>query len=666
MKKLLPQLAVFIGLSSMGSAQTLEDFPCNVPYTPSAGFTINAPCVNVTTAGLTNIFGTGSCGSGVFAQPDGWGWFQGDGSTVTIDYNTTTGDPILSILTIVTTPCTFSAVTCADNNGTGGNESVTINTVAGTFYLIMIEEFFGGTTSGCLQLTSPVSGCTDPGSLNYNPLATVSDGSCTYPGPVYLQPTTGLLSSFSGACPVSTANGTYYDDGGAAANYVNGTNLIYRTFCPSTAGTCVNMNFTSFATENGIDYLTVSNGPAQNSPAIVQAPTTNAFGEITGTPALPFSFQSTNTSGCLTVRYSSDFSITDYGWSAVISNVACAEAQPAENSDCSAATAICSNTTFNDNSNGPGLDAGEGCDACLTGEVFSNWYTYTIQTGGTLGLSITPNAAADYDFTLYRGTCGGLVERCSFSDVVGNTGLGNGAVDTSEPVTGDSWVSTMNVVAGEVYFLLVNSWTAGGPGFNLNWTLTSGASLDCTVLPIELSIFEAEYSPEARGTDIYWKTETEKDNDYFIVEKSRDGTNFEKLFRVEGAGNSSDPIDYFAFDPNVEPGYTYYRLKQVDINGDFEYSEVISIHALSDDLDKMTLTPNPASSTTEVFFNNYKQESATLSIMNAQGIVVMQEEIACAKGGNTVTLDLKDYRGGIYFVSIITDNKTYTGKLVKN
>jgi hypothetical protein len=664
MKKLL-QLAVFIGLSSYGSAQTLENFPCNVPYTPSAQFTIGAPCVNVTNAGMTNIFNSGSCGSGVFPQPDGWGWFQGNGANVTIDYNTTSGDPILTVLTITTTPCTFGALNCADNTGTGGNESVTIPTTPGTFYLIMIEEFFGGTTTGCLQLSSPISGCTDPGSLNYNPLATVSDGSCTYPGPVYLQPTVGLLSSFSGACPVSTSTGTYYDDGGAAANYADGTNAIYRTFCPTTAGTCVNMNFTSFSTANGNDFLTVSDGPAQNSAAIVQLPTTNAFGEIFGSPALPFSFQAANSSGCLTVRYSSSAILNDYGWSAVITNVPCAEAQPAGNSDCSNATAICTNTAFNDVSNGPGLDASEGCDACLTGEVYSNWYTYTIQTSGTLGLSITPNAAADYDFTLYRGSCGGLVERCSFSDVVGNTGLGNGAVDTSEPVTGDSWVANMNVVAGEVYYLLVNSWTAGGPGFNLNWDLTNGASLDCTVLPIELSAFEVEYSPETKGADIYWKTETETNSDYFTIEKSRDGINFEKIFGVQGAGNSIDPIEYFAFDPNVEPGYTYYRLKQTDFNGDFEYSEVVSVNALEDDLDKMKLTPNPASSTTEIFFNNYKKEGAMISIMNAQGIVIHEEEIMCNQGGNYLTLDLSDYKRGIYFVSVITSNKTYTGKLMK-
>lgn len=665
MKKLI-QLAVFIGLSSFGSAQTLENFPCNVPYTPTSEFTIGAPCVNVTTAGMTNIFGTGSCGSGNFAQPDGWGWFVGNGATVTIDYNTTSGDPILSVLTIATTPCTFSGVDCADNNGNGGDETVVINSVAGTFYLIMIEDFFGGVTTGCLELTAPISGCTDPASLNYNPLATVSDGSCTYPGPTYLQPTAGLLSSFSGACPVSTATGTYYDDGGPGANYADGTNAIYRTFCPTTAGTCVNLNFTSFATETGFDFLTVSDGPAQNSPAIVQPPTTNALGEITGTPALPFSFQSTSVSGCLTVRYTSDGSVNDYGWSAVLTNVPCVEAQPAGNSDCSNATAICTNTNFNDASNGPGLDAGEGCDACLTGEVFSNWYTFTVQTGGTIGLDITPNAAADYDFTLYRGSCGGIVERCSFSDQVGNTGLGNGATDLTEPVTGDSYVSTINVAAGEVFYLLVNSWTAGGPGFNLTWDLTNGASLDCTVLPIELSDFEVEYSPETKGADLYWKTETEKDNDYFTIEKSRDGTNFEELFEVKGAGNSNDPIDYFAFDPHVEPGYTYYRLKQTDFNGEYEYSEVLSIHALNDDLDKMTLKPNPASNTTEVFFHNYSKETATLQVMNAQGTVVKQEEIACSKGGNYVTLDLTDYRRGIYFVSIITNNKTYTGKLVKN
>lgn len=483
----------------------------------------------------------------------------------------------------------------------------------------------------------------------------ITAGPCTVPE--YLHPTAGLLGSFSGACPVSTDNGTYLDDGGATGDYSHNINSIYRTFCPTTEGTCVNLEFTSFETANSNDYLLIQNGPAQNSPVI--------GGSLWGALATPFSYQSTNSSGCLTVRYTTNGpTLTDPGWAATITNVACTEAQPVGNSDCSSATAICSNTTFNDVSNGPGLNTDEGCDACLTGESYSNWYTFTISSSGTLGLTITPNAVADYDFTLYQGSCGGAMSRCSFSGNTGNTGLGNGALDTSEDANGDSFVSTLNVTAGETYYLLVNSWTAGGPGFDLIWNLTNGASLDCSVLPVELTTFETTYSPEVKGTDLHWITESERNSDYFTIEKSKDGVNFTALFDVKAAGTTTEMTEYFAFDANVDLGYTYYRLKQTDFDGNIEYSEIRVVQAYSDELDQLTVTPNPTVGKTSIFFNNYKSEECTLNITSIRGEVVHSETFKGLKGGNNINVDLSQYEKGIYLVNVITGNKSYKEKLV--
>ncbi|MBI3237248.1 MAG: hypothetical protein HYZ43_00120, partial [Flavobacteriia bacterium] len=55
----------------------------------------------------------------------------------------------------------------------------------------------------------------------------------------YTHPTTGINSTYAGACMVNTCSGTYYDNGGAGGNYSANINAIYRTFCPSTAGMCV-------------------------------------------------------------------------------------------------------------------------------------------------------------------------------------------------------------------------------------------------------------------------------------------------------------------------------------------------------------------------------------------------------------------------------------------
>ena len=127
----------------------------------------------------------------------------------------------------------------------------------------------------------------------------------------YSHPTTGIAGEYVGACETATCSGTYTDNGGSGSNYSNNINAIYRVFCPNTAGNCVRLTFNSFDVEpsfwwfgwNYPDYLTIGNGPTQNSPLFTSAPADGA-GRIYGTPAVPFSYTSSHSSGCLTARLS--------------------------------------------------------------------------------------------------------------------------------------------------------------------------------------------------------------------------------------------------------------------------------------------------------------------------------------------------------------------------
>jgi hypothetical protein len=305
-------------------------------------------------------------------------------------------------------------------------------------------------------------------------------------GQVYLQPTVGVQSTYTGACMVTTCSGTSYDNGGAAGNYAPNVNNIFRTFCPNTAGMCMRATFTSwsmndtyflcFGPNSCCDYLGILNGPVQNSPALFNNCTTS-----------PGTITASNPSGCLTFRFVSDGSIQLPGWSATLSCVPCAGGPSGtSNSDCAFATPVCADTPFSDASPGPGITA-EGCSGCVTSENYTNWYRITILTSGTLAFTINPNNNADdFDPVVFgpNVTCGalGAPVRCSYAinSGNGNTGLGNGAADPSETVAGDQWVSQMNVTAGQTYYVMINGWsaTSGTNGFLLDWTGT--ASLNCT------------------------------------------------------------------------------------------------------------------------------------------------------------------------------------------
>lgn len=290
----------------------------------------------------------------------------------------------------------------------------------------------------------------------------------------FILPSTGVQSTFSGGCPVGTCAGTLLDPGGAG-NYSNNINSIYQTFCPTTPGNCLQVTFSAFNTESGFDYLTIGNGPAQNSAVFIGAPA-NASGQIMGnlSGSVPFSYTANNSSGCLTFRFTSDFINVRAGFTASLTCVPCGAALPAGNSDACASSFICSNLGFNDVSNGPGINPTEGCGGsnCVTGENYSNWYSFTPSTSGSLTFTINPNTASDdFDYALFgpNVACGalGAPVRCSYAANTGNTGLGSGAVDVSEDVNGNGWTSPINVTAGQSYMLMVNNWTAGGAGFNI-------------------------------------------------------------------------------------------------------------------------------------------------------------------------------------------------------
>lgn len=102
----------------------------------------------------------------------------------------------------------------------------------------------------------------------------------------------------------------------------------------------------------------------------------------------------------------------------------------------------------------------------------------------------------------------------------------------------------------------------------------------CRILPVEYLSLGAIINSEKRATYVTWTTAKEWENSHFEIERAIDQVkNFEKIGEVEGTGFADDPVDYSFSDEKVplSGGIAYYRLKQVDFNGDFQYSEVLSV-----------------------------------------------------------------------------------------
>jgi hypothetical protein len=492
-------------------------------------------------------------------------------------------------------------------------------------------------------------------------------------GGPYFHPTLGIQSTFLGQCMVTTCSGTYYDNGGPGATYANNINQIYRTFCPDTPNmtmraSIVNMGIEFSGPNTCLDRLFVQNGPTQNSPTIWSGCNTLA----SPYPATGFNggvFTATHPSGCLTFRFSSNASNIGYweGWEIQLSCVPFSGNPGNYNNDCVDARPICSDVSVSSQVYGPGQNS-DGCGGCVTSENFTEWYRMVIATSGTVELSINPVGNSDMDFAMYQSDdCGnlGAPVRCSFAayQSPGKTGMRKGEGDLSEDVSGNQWVAEIDVVAGQTYYLMVNEWDKNNPNsYALDWTLTNGASFDCSiVLPVELISLKTNCL-ETR-TRLLWETASEMNNDYFSLERSFNGLHFEVIAQIEGAGTSNELRKYI-YDDEQFPSTVYYRLKQTDYDGTNTTSDVISATCGHMVNYSMTIADHSEDGYIEIFHDAVANTSYVMTITDAQGRVVHSRQYSSSDTFVNNKIETRNLSAGIYVVNVISSVNNHSQKVM--
>ncbi|HMT29732.1 MAG TPA: hypothetical protein PKD91_10665, partial [Bacteroidia bacterium] len=127
---------------------------------------------------------------------------------------------------------------------------------------------------------------------------------------------------------------------------------------------------------------------------------------------------------------------------------------------------------------------------------------------------------------------------------------------------------------------------------------------------------------------VYWATGTEINNNFFNLESSSDGLNWNHLATIQGSGNSTNIRHYSFLDVNPFHSWNYYRLKQVDFDGHYTYSEIISIkmEEIVTEETELIVYPNPSyKRVVEVEVQNLKEmELMELLVINSLGEVVYQ------------------------------------------
>ncbi len=196
--------------------------------------------------------------------------------------------------------------------------------------------------------------------------------------------------------------------------------------------------------------------------------------------------------------------------------------------------------------------------------------------------------------------------------------------------------------------------------------ITLGSKNDNTVLPIELVSFTA--TCDGRSALVEWTTATEKNNDYFSLERSDDAVNFTEIARVAGAGNSIEPLDYSYTDYGIHGGDNYYRLVQVDYDGTRTTSEIIVANCIESEVDEPEVQayPNPFSGELTLVLDNFDNRAATIEVYDMLGKLIYTEKASAPQNSYETILNLSNLPPAAYTVRVSTTDFVINKNVVKN
>ena len=220
------------------------------------------------------------------------------------------------------------------------------------------------------------------------------------------------------------------------------------------------------------------------------------------------------------------------------------------------------------------------------------------------------------------------------------------AVDTRNATTNILGIGSSHTVDSFSY------WTAGGYP---------------APLPVELISFNASLKTETSAA-LAWETASEINNDRFEVERSEDGSNFNKVGEVAGHGttNTENAYSYLDdFGPNILVPALYYRLKQVDFNGAYVYTDIRKV-ILSEKADGIKVWYDRDIEKLNAIISVTQSHPIAVRIIDAQGKVIAEQNVTTNKGNNALQLDMHGLANGVYtFIYYPESGNIQSKKFVK-
>lgn len=230
---------------------------------------------------------------------------------------------------------------------------------------------------------------------------------------------------------------------------------------------------------------------------------------------------------------------------------------------------------------------------------------------------------------------------------------------------GSMWVDIGGSVTGVHDNGYITSAEAVPFGAKSSTFITYGSYKNENPLPVEMLFLTAQCSGEQ--VEIIWQTASETNNAGFVIEKSTDFDNFTQIGYVHGAGNSNSVLSYSFIDTESAAGDNYYRLKQVDYDGVYKYSEIVVASCSDDDISipVFDVYPNPTKDIINISGENLPSEDADIRIYNVIGSLIWQTEVKTTSGIAFTRFDMTGLPPAMYVVKIISGDFVAVKKVEK-
>ncbi len=288
-------------------------------------------------------------------------------------------------------------------------------------------------------------------------------------------------------------------------------------------------------------------------------------------------------------------------------------------------------------------------------EESAGWNQSTQASAKYFQFTITANPGYTFNitnisFNAYSTAAG----PSAFGFAVGSTDLyevdapNASLISVNQAVSGQTGLTTATI---RIQGWLNGSRTSSGAGaFRLDDVVITGS----VVLPIELSSFDAK---TFKNTSILsFTTASETNNDFFTIERSADGSSFDAIGEIKGAGNSNTTLSYEFTDEKPFAGVNYYRIKQTDYDGKFSYTYIKYVR--HNTYGNLSITPRTTEGRLQITTD---AEDYTLDVYNVAGQQV--------KSYQSLSLDqsisIDELTAGLYYIKVNVDGQVETTKIVK-